>query len=146
MSHSKSLHSSKSSSAATVPPTSPSTSDLSITLTSGPILAAVTQQLQDEVIRLRRRNVHAAYSLLTKDEEIAKLNEEVARLQLLDDIHRFGGTEERLREDCERLRRERQEWHDGYQKVSKIAKNERARVLELRKRVALLEKSDGQAK
>ncbi|KAF9694563.1 hypothetical protein EKO04_007645 [Ascochyta lentis] len=138
MSYPQSLHSSETPSN-TISSVTCSPVDLKITLTSPPILAAATQQLQEEIIRLRRRNAHAADLLLTKDEEIAELNKEVARLQLLDKIHRFGGTEDRLREDCERLRRERQEWHDGYLKMNKIAKGERAKVLDLRKKVAVLE-------
>jgi hypothetical protein len=79
-----------------------------------------------------RRSASTVSLLLSKDVEIAQLKEEIARLQLLDQIHRFEGNEDMLRQD-------RQKWHNKFLRVHQIAKDERLKVEKQRETIIALE-------
>jgi hypothetical protein len=70
---------------------------------------AEIEHLRGGVEKLRRNNLAGKALLLSKDAEIALLNEEIARLQLLDQIHRFGAGGEDKEGGCHECRK----WREG---------------------------------
>ena len=107
-----------------------------------------TESLQQDLHRQRRDNkdlrkasIAKDRDIIAKDVEIAKLTEEVARLQLLDQAHRLHATDvEALQRELYNERKERVE--DVYRE-RKAKKEERQKVLALREEVKVLKKELG---